>query len=73
MPHCFIPEQNRTIIGRDMGRPIDFGPSLADLKSPSKFATKYVTEQSTNQIRHEETCRPIESRFVAQRNMSEQC
>ncbi len=51
-----------------------FFPTLADLKSPSKVCYQiYVTEQSANQIRQEATCRPIGTRCVAQRNMSERC
>ena len=51
----------------------DFCPTLADLKSPAKLASKYVTEQSTNQIRQIATCRPIWSHCVARKNMSERC
>ena len=42
-------------------------PTLAELNSPAKFASKYVTEQSTNQIRLIAMCRSIRSRCVARR------
>jgi hypothetical protein len=48
----------------------DFCPTLADLKSPY---TKYITEQSTNQIRQIAMCRPIGLRCVARRNVNERC
>ena len=63
--HCFLPNQNLIKKLVENRRPItssknDFRPALADLKSQAKLAD--VVEQSTNQIRQGETCRPIGSR-----------
>ena len=62
--HCFLPDQNWTKIGRELG-----GPKVRlwlTYKTKQSFFTIDVEEQSTNQIRQGETCRPnkIEKKYV---------